>query len=733
MKYIQITLLSDACIGSGEIYNCLVDADVCYDNYGLPYIPAKRIKGCLREAGQELRDWGEQIPVDKIFGAPDYSSAAVRISNANLCAVSSNEETQYDYEDYRNDLVQSKNEKYVNAENVLEQFTYIRTQTAIDSKTGTAKRNSLRNIRVLRKGLVFRAKIDFSIKKGEQKFTEKELIKYVEKCCKAMKTMGLNRTRGMGEVRVEIKTDTKEVKQLCQYNGLKGKEKVKYTIQLDAPLLTRSISAGQDVTENYIEGAKMLGFIAHHIKDYEKFCKNDEFICSNAYISKDGKRYLPASASLYGVKNKSDAIRDKAITEEENSKLADNTEQLNSLGDIFVEENTGKLVHTIEVNTEIRYHHSRPEDKSKGHANAKLSEIDLNVQPEECGEFYQLQSLSQGQSFTGYILGTKNQINKVIEILKRHSKTRMGYNRSSEYGEVTLHLAEAEEKPKFNENYQEFVLKLEAPMIQYNANGMYSTDVQIILDEVKKIVGIQDLKITKEFLKFKMLQGYNTTWNQRKPTIFAFDKGTTLVIKSEQQKVDLNLLKDQWLGERVNEGFGEISVYPLSNDFVKEKKSVTSQEYCESEKKYKTDLVPNIVRKIKLEQITQIARQQAKEYVRDYSCNVTLKPLIYQLWGQMNKKRNIEEVLENIFMSEDKTEQIQQKNSFLGNSERAKKKKELAKIILKADLKELSNQVKEPSIIELEEKEIRDRYFHALLEEMKYQVSHKEEEESGEK
>ena len=53
---ITIELLSDICIGSGESYNSVIDTDVTYDDYGLPYIPAKRIKGCIREAGLELKD-----------------------------------------------------------------------------------------------------------------------------------------------------------------------------------------------------------------------------------------------------------------------------------------------------------------------------------------------------------------------------------------------------------------------------------------------------------------------------------------------------------------------------------------------------------------------------------------------------------------------------------------------------------------------------------------------------
>lgn len=65
----KIRLLSDLCVADGGIYNSSIDTDICYDSYGLPFIPAKRIKGCLRECGIELRDWGEELPLEEIFGA----------------------------------------------------------------------------------------------------------------------------------------------------------------------------------------------------------------------------------------------------------------------------------------------------------------------------------------------------------------------------------------------------------------------------------------------------------------------------------------------------------------------------------------------------------------------------------------------------------------------------------------------------------------------------------------
>ena len=46
---ITITLKSDLCTGSGYSFAGIIDQDVCYDKKGLPFIPGKRLKGCIRE------------------------------------------------------------------------------------------------------------------------------------------------------------------------------------------------------------------------------------------------------------------------------------------------------------------------------------------------------------------------------------------------------------------------------------------------------------------------------------------------------------------------------------------------------------------------------------------------------------------------------------------------------------------------------------------------------------
>ena len=71
---IQIELLSSTLIGSGSGFGATIDADVMLDECGVPYIPVKRIKGCLKDAAEELLDMFERSGLEQApFSCEDVS------------------------------------------------------------------------------------------------------------------------------------------------------------------------------------------------------------------------------------------------------------------------------------------------------------------------------------------------------------------------------------------------------------------------------------------------------------------------------------------------------------------------------------------------------------------------------------------------------------------------------------------------------------------------------------
>jgi len=195
---IMITLESDALIGSGEGFGAIIDNDIMFDDLGLPYIPAKRIKGCLRQSAEEVNDMlelsgiGERFDLGAIFGKPGNEEAApVFFHNLYL----------EDYENFRSWLMYYLNQNewkpFLSPEVILDHFTAIRQQTAIDEEKGIAKKNSLRTSRVIRKGFRFVGHITIMS-------DDERTIEALNLACRNLRNIGSRRNRGFGKITCKL-------------------------------------------------------------------------------------------------------------------------------------------------------------------------------------------------------------------------------------------------------------------------------------------------------------------------------------------------------------------------------------------------------------------------------------------------------------------------------------------------------------------------------------------------
>ena len=245
---LTIKLLSDSCTCSGETYNSMVDMDVVYDENGLPYIPAKRIKGCIREAALEMMEFGliEREKYEKIFGKEGNHRSAFSLSNAYI----------ENYDQIVATLKAYKDNELVCQQKVLNEYTSIRTQTAVDLETGVADENSLRTIRVVNKGLVFEADCEMN--------ESAETVELLKQAVSLVKHIGVSRTRGLGLVEMRLTDCTKEAVKHVQISPseLSEKNRIGYKIHLKSALICKSAKGNQADTEDYIAGSKVLGMIA---------------------------------------------------------------------------------------------------------------------------------------------------------------------------------------------------------------------------------------------------------------------------------------------------------------------------------------------------------------------------------------------------------------------------------------------------------------------------------------
>lgn len=534
-KYIiNIKLLSDMCVSDGGVYNSMLDIDVCYDKYGIPYIPAKRLKGCLREAAIELNDWGEDIKIDKIFGNKgSYENAGnMVISNAYI----------EEYENIISEIIESPGHFLYHPQRILNNYTYIRNQTSIDYETGIADDSSLRSMRVIKKGIEFNAEVQL----------DEALKSDLEKCVKILTNMGVSRTRGLGEVKATLIDSEKESDQ-GDDKYVEHAEVIYYELYLKEPVITLSASGLQEKARDYIDGASIMGVVLSRLNSQEKenILKNiSKIYFSNAYISQNGRRYTEIPAYISSIKNNhNEFVNNLYYDREKNEGI-----QINSAKHAFVYMRNDGL-EKINVDMEQRYHHRRPDDKSIGKARQRDGGD---------SDFYQIESINSGQTFSGFITGNPEMIKVIYNTICCSRECRVGYGRSAEYGLANIKITRTESlstRKKVLTN--RFVVKLNSPAIIYNGRAMYSVSTNDLIEEVLSALNVDvemvDMSNTHKYVNYTSVGGYNVTWNMRKPTLTAFDKGSSIDICLKENK-PLELPSILFVGERNTEGYGECEI-----------------------------------------------------------------------------------------------------------------------------------------------------------------------------
>jgi CRISPR-associated protein Csx10 len=198
---LKVTLLSDTTFGRGDGVAGLVDTEVEHDQYGLPFLRGRSLKGLLAEeganilfaleqSGKALKDW--KTAAHHLWGYPGSrreDAASIHIGAARLPA------------DLRDTVRADIADKKYTATDVLEALTTTRQQTAMDS-TGKPEKGALRTTRVILHETTFEAPLWFTKHVDD---AEKTLVvALLAASAQAVRRVGTTRNRGRGQVRVRL-------------------------------------------------------------------------------------------------------------------------------------------------------------------------------------------------------------------------------------------------------------------------------------------------------------------------------------------------------------------------------------------------------------------------------------------------------------------------------------------------------------------------------------------------
>ncbi len=561
MKLIM-KLLSDALPGSGEGLAGIIDADVNYDDCGLPYIPAKRLKGILREAAFDLRDVNKltDAQVFALFGKPGQErGTGFRLSDGYLP----------DYPQLRAFLKEcSKNEQcqkeygsVFHRQAVLDFYSYTRSQTAIEDEgesVGVAKEHSLRTFRVLKKGLTF---------EFECESLSKDDLEKLNLICAVTRRFGSSRTRGLGAIAlccVESAAASSQNNDDDDQTTFQNDEPCvcRLDIRTHGQLLVTNEVGNDQVSEAYLPGSFLLGALAdaymqhNHLKN-ENTHEDAQFRAmflhgavrfGHAYPVKNDQVYFPAPFSI--VKEKDvNHFYDLAHAE-----LDADIQTKGGMGEFVVL--NGEEAQTCSPDREIEYHHARPED-NRGLGHAKRSD----------GQFFQFDVLAPQQQFRAEIIGNYAHLKEIQELIADTPTLFLGKSKTAQYGKCALTATLAKIDETANQiswkNGERLVVTLASDMLLCNENGMMLPDPECFQAELSERLNVTkaQLKIEKIFLKTKQIGGFLGVWNMPKIQGTALAAGSVIVLLNKSgQNLDVMALQTTSFGLRTEEGFGRIKL-----------------------------------------------------------------------------------------------------------------------------------------------------------------------------
>ena len=544
-----ITLKSDLCVGSGFSYAGTVDSDICFTDGGLPYIPARRIKGCLKECAEMI----SSEHIEQIFGTRgNDSSGSLRLSDAYL----------KDNQEYLAQLRQLRNSEYrdiFSTQAVLNQLTYVKAQTAINKESGKAEDNSLRFMRVVNHYAKENVENVFILEFEIDKIYKEE----ISRIFKALRNIGMNRNRGLGAVSCRVKEiESVAVREEKKEYDSNKKYIINYSIKNVQPLMMSN--ENDEKSETYISGQSVLGFFASgydgNQSSFDDLFLKGNTIFSNLYLEEDGIRFIPVPMYINKLKKTKVLVNSLLENNSDNPLYSTGNgnlpKQINSEY-ISLKDNKAKLKTPL---LDVVYHHSkRSEDNPDG-------------------VLYYFTEMNKNQTFRGYIITSGDNVNFTLNTLENHSMY-FGKSKSAQYGKCLC----LPESICVNE-YTERIIHLEKGsrfMVNLASDGIFIKESEenayytVLAEDIKKIIA-EELGFTYEedeayrnYVKTKLITGYNTKWNLKRPSVLSVAAGSCFEYVLNED-ADINISP---IGERNHEGFGEFTIstfddmnYVLSED-----------------------------------------------------------------------------------------------------------------------------------------------------------------------
>lgn len=507
-KLVKIKLLSSALFNNAS-GDGLIDLDSISDEFGLFYIPSKRIKGALRESATEILEMqnlaSDEIErqINTLFGTAK-NDGLIELFDAHL----------------ENKEFYKKLSLEFGRNSILNLNSLILNQTSLDDN-GVAKDGSLRKLRVIKSGLVFEMKIILK----DEKF--KDLI---ELSFRNLRRIGSSRNRGLGEIECEVYEfeDEKE----SEFSG----DSILITLKEGASITLKKGDNFNIGSYDYIPATTLKGAILAKLIGELK----DEFakkaVVKNGYLFEDSKIYYPVPKNLEKYKypeneKEKSLIFDSFMQNDDNKKT--------SLGKFF--NINGKEVSTKKPKMESFFHTKRVREKQSS--------------SKDDGAIFVYEALSKDQIFKAEVICDSVLLEKVKKEVGSSIKFGRSKNQGYSNAKISINISKSDSAKK---ELKEFYLVCQSPLVLFDENGLTSPNIENLKRYLK--FDIDEIKSKARFSRHKF---YKLSYKSKIPETLAFEVGSVFKITLKEPK-EVSYLENGF-GELVEHGYGQVKIYENFN------------------------------------------------------------------------------------------------------------------------------------------------------------------------
>jgi len=677
---LKIETDSSLMLGSGSGRGSYIDSDIIVDDYGLPYFPARRLKGLLRESALEVMEMLQQselegfmsVQIDKVFGS-ETTPSNIHIENL----------YPLDYQLTLDCLKYAQQEfsQLLNKEAVISALTDVRQQTAINND-GFAREGSLRTIRVLRTPYSFEGIIE--VLDCELK---EEIENMLALACLNIRRVGSSRNRGWGEIICTLYSEDGRnlgetvIAELKNWNpgqrpsrlteeqsevnkndagkslaGTKGySHKIEYKIANTAPLLFTSPDGDENMvtTLDYIPGSAVHGYYANQLiknrriepaKAQEDVVFRQWFLegylgFSNAllvYNEAGYEKYPLFPTPLFIHTNKQKDRLFNLINE-----IPKDSQAIR--GYVCIEES--KLINeepakAIDFHLVRNANSSTAQDRIDGHGND--------------GGIFHYQALKAGQEFHGCVMGSEDSLKVFQHYFIDESDIRLGRSTSTQYGSCRITFGEIEENTVLLDNsllgedenselvHNQLLLYFVSPVVLYNDYGYASVSTDELACILEQRLGLEkgSIEVIKSFAREMESNSFIAHWRMPEPSFRGWAPGSSFLLQfkvniDESLEEKITSLMREGLGEKRPLGFGQVRFVRSLPEAEGFNKSELSPKYNKPENP--SDLAKRIMAQIYKDSMERITVATAAHRADSFCNKNNIQKLSSNLLGRLER------------------------------------------------------------------------------------------------